>query len=108
MTRSLILTVTDCGGREKIPAKLEVLSALQSRGDATPEDAFWGMAPFIYDESTPREIIAEDLAAREGKFTAPANFMRQLQAIMTWQGTYSNDCQISPRRRSSSAAKTIN
>ncbi len=87
-TRSLILTVTNCGGRESVLPKPEVLFALQGRGVATPEDAFWAMAPFIYDAATPREIIAEDLAAREGKFTAPANFMRQLQAIMTWQGTH--------------------
>ncbi len=88
-TRSLILTVTNCGGGESIPASLEVYFALQGRGVATPEDAFWAMAPFIYDAGTPRETIAEDLAAREGNFTKPENFMRQLQAIMTWQGTYS-------------------
>ncbi|MDQ2747859.1 MAG: alpha/beta hydrolase, partial [Acidobacteriota bacterium] len=56
---------------------------------ATPEDAFWAMAPYIYDAGTPREKLAEDLAAREGKFTKPENFMRQLQAIMSWQGTHS-------------------
>ena len=89
MTRTLILTVTNCGGRESILPKPEVLFALQGRGIATPEDAFWAMAPYIYDPNTPRETVAEDLAAREGKFTAPANFMRQLQAIMTWQGTHS-------------------
>lgn len=89
MMRSLILTVTNCGGRESILPKPEVLLALQGRGIKTPEDAFWAMAPFIYDASTPRQLLEEDLAAREGKFTAPENFMRQLQAIMTWQGTYS-------------------
>ena len=94
MTRSLILTVTYCGGKESVPAKPEVLFALSGRGIATPEDAFWAMAKFIYDPNTPREIIAEDLAAREGKFIAPANFMRQLQAIMTWQGTHSRLSKI--------------
>lgn len=87
-TRSLILTVTNCGGREAVPAALEVYFALQGRGVATPEDAFWAMAPYIYYANTPREKLAEDLAAREGKFTKPENFMRQLQAIMTWQGTF--------------------
>ena len=90
MTRSLILAVTNCGGREAILAKPEVLFTLQGRGIATPEDAFWAMVPFIYDAGTPRETIAEDLAIREGKFTTPENFMRQLQAIMTWQGTHSS------------------
>lgn len=88
-TRSLMLTVTNCGGGESIPASLEVYFALQGRGVATPEDAFWAMAPYIYDAGTPRERLAEDLAAREGNFTKPENFMRQLQAIMTWQGTFS-------------------
>ncbi len=89
MARSLILTVTNCGGREAVPAESEVYFALQGRGVKTPEDAFWAMAPYIYDQQTPRERLAEDLAAREGNFTKPENFMRQLQAIMSWQGTYS-------------------
>lgn len=87
-TRSLILTVTNCGGGETVHAKPEVYFALQGRGVATPEDAFWAMAPFLYDAATPREAIAEDLAVRQGVFTTPANFMRQLQAILTWQGTF--------------------
>lgn len=89
MTRSLTLTVTFCGGLEAIYPKPEVLFALQGGNASTPEDAFWATAKFIYDAGTPHETIAEDLAAREGKFTKPANFMRQLQAIMTWQGTHS-------------------
>ena len=94
MTRSLILTVTNCGGKESVLPKPEVLFTLSGRGIKTPEDAFWAMAPFIYDESTPREKLEEDLAAREGKFTKPENFMRQLQAIMSWQGTHSRLEQI--------------
>lgn len=87
-TRSLVLSVTNCGGAETVHARPEVYFALQGRGVNTPEDAFWAMAPFIYDAGTPRERLTEDLAAREGVFTKPENFMRQLQAIMTWQGTY--------------------
>jgi len=87
-TRSLILSVTNCGGRESVPAQPEVYFALQGRGASTPEDAFWAMAPFIYDANTLREELAADLAAREGKFTKPENFMRQLQAIIGWQGTH--------------------
>ncbi len=88
MTRTLTLAVTFCGGSEAVHPTPEVLFALQGGNVRTPEDAFWAMAKFIYDPNTPRETVAEDLAAREGKFTAPANFMRQLQAIMTWQGTH--------------------
>ncbi len=88
-TRSLILTVTNCGGGETVHAAPEVYFALQGRGVNTPEAAFWAMAPYIYDAGTPRERLEEDLASRAGVFTKPENFMRQLQAIMTWQGTFS-------------------
>lgn len=87
-TRSLVLAVTGCGGPEAVLAAPEVLFALRGRGVRTPEEAFWAMAPFVYDADTPRERIAEDLAARQEKFTTPENFMRQLQAIMTWQGSF--------------------
>ena len=89
MTRSLVLAVTNCGGAETVPAAPEVYSALQGRATATPEDAFWIAAPFIYDDHTPREVVAEDFTAREGIYTTPENYMRQLQAIMLWRGTYS-------------------
>ena len=89
MTRTLTLAVTNCGGREPVLPAPEVLFTLSGRGIKTPEEAFWAMAPYIYDETTPRAIVAEDLAAREGNFTKPENFMRQLQAIMSWQGTFS-------------------
>ena len=107
MTRSLILTVTNCGGRESVSAKIEVLFALQGGGATTPEDAFWPMSPFIYDKETPRERLEEDLNSREGQFTKPENFMRQLQAIISWQGTH-NDFQISKFRLLSCTEKTIN
>ncbi len=86
--RSLILTVTHCGGFEAVSATREVLFALQGGGATTPEDAFWLMSPFIYDKETPRERLEEDLNSREGQFTKPENFMRQLRAIITWQGTH--------------------
>lgn len=87
-TRSLILTVTACGGRESVLAKSEVLFALQGRGVSTPEHAFWAMSPYIYDKDTPRELLEEDLNSREGNFTKPENYMRQLQAVMAWHGTF--------------------
>ncbi|MEZ5428497.1 MAG: alpha/beta hydrolase [Pyrinomonadaceae bacterium] len=87
--RSLVLAVTACGGSETVLAKTEVLFTLQGRGSETPEEAFWAMAPYIYDPGTPREMLEEDLAVREGKFTTPENFMRQLGAIIAWPGTFS-------------------
>lgn len=89
MTRSLILTVTTCGGKNSVPAESKVYSALQNSSSATPEEAFWTMAPFIYDKNTPRAKLEEDLASREGKFTKPENYMRQMQAVISWEGTFS-------------------
>ena len=88
MVRSLILGVTACGGSQSVLAKPEVYATLQGRGISTPEEAFWAMAPYIYDETSTKETIAEDLQIREGKFTEPANFMRQLQAIVAWPGSH--------------------
>lgn len=93
-TRSLVLAVTACGGREAVLAQPEVFLALQGRGVRTPQDAFWAMAPYVYDATTPRELIAEDLAVRANQFIKPEHFMRQLQAIMSWQGTHSRLEQI--------------
>lgn len=92
--RSQILAVTHCGVAHAVHAKSEVLFTLQGRGANSPEEAFWAMVPYIYDKTTPREKIAEDLAMREGKFTAPENFMRQLQALISWQGSFDRLKQI--------------
>ena len=92
--RSLILAGTFCGGKEAVWANREVTEALQGRGANSAEEAFWAMTPFIYDVSTPRLFLEEDLAAREGRFPKPAHFMAQLQAIVSWQGTYSRLSQI--------------
>lgn len=93
-TRSLILTVTNCGSVHAVLAKPEVMFTLQGRGASSPEEAFWAMVPYIYDKNTPREKIEEDLAARNGKFTAPENFMRQLQALISWQGSFTRLSKI--------------
>jgi 3-oxoadipate enol-lactonase len=92
--RSLILANTFCGAREAVWAKPEVQAALQGRGARSPEEAFWAMAPYIYDASTPRVLIEEDLAARDGKFLRPECFIAQMQAIVSWSGTYSRLHQI--------------
>ncbi len=94
LTRSLMLAVTACGGKHSIPAKPEVYFTLQGGGSSTPEEAFWAMAPFIYDKHTPREMLEEDINSREGEFTKPENFMRQMHAIISWQGSFERLNQI--------------
>jgi len=85
--RSLILAVTTCGGREAVLADMEVLMTLQSLGDMSAEEAFWAMAPFIYDPSTAQSILEDDLGVRLSTKLKAENYTAQLQAIRTWQGT---------------------
>jgi 3-oxoadipate enol-lactonase len=82
--RSLILGCTSCGGRNGVAADDQVLQLLKARASMEPEDAFWAMAPFIYDASTPREKIEEDLAMRRRGFPTAVGYLGQLQAIFTW------------------------
>jgi 3-oxoadipate enol-lactonase len=62
--RSLVLTCTSCGAPHAVPARPEVLAALDAQVAMTREQAMWMMAPFMYDAATPRERIDEDLASR--------------------------------------------
>ncbi|HEX8922500.1 MAG TPA: alpha/beta fold hydrolase, partial [Pyrinomonadaceae bacterium] len=48
-------------------------------------DGFWAIAPFIYDRTTPREKIEEDLEIRRRAFPTRESYFAQLQAIMTWE-----------------------
>ena len=93
--RSLILSVTMCGGKESVPADMNVLLTLQSSGTMSATEAFWAMAPFIYDLSTPRSVLEDDLNQRLRHSLRPQNYLAQLQAIVTWQGTFSRLSQIS-------------
>jgi 3-oxoadipate enol-lactonase len=86
--RSLTLAVTMCGGKESVPADMNVLLTLQSLGTMSATEAFWAMAPFIYDVSTPRSVLEEDLNERLRHSLKPQNYAAQLQAIITWQGTF--------------------
>ena len=61
--RSLILGCTACGGRQSVPAGKDVAAALGARLTMTREEAMWAMAPYIFDASTPRERVAEDIDA---------------------------------------------
>ncbi len=92
--RSLILSVTMCGGKESVPAEMNVLLALQSSGTMSATEAFWAMAPFIYDVSTPRSVLEDDLNERLRHSLKPQNYLAQLQAIVTWQGTFARLGQI--------------
>ena len=86
--RSLILGCTACGGRESTPARREVLEALGARSTMTRDEAMRVMVPYIFDASTPRDLVEEDLAIRNGTTVPNEGYFAQLQAIRSWSGTF--------------------
>ena len=84
--RSLVLGCTSCGGRDGVPADAEVRAALTARASMTREQAMWAMAPYTFDASTPREVIAAEFARRLATTMTNEGFFAQLQAIREWPG----------------------
>lgn len=87
--RRLVLASTACGGSRVVMAEPEVLMALEAKGAKTREEGFWTTAPYNYHPSTPRSLIEEDLAVTLRSPLKRESYQAQLQAIMTWEGTYS-------------------
>jgi pimeloyl-ACP methyl ester carboxylesterase len=85
--RSLILGCTAPGGKAAVPADREVAAALAARMTLPPGQAARVMVPFIYDASTPRERVEEDIAIRERTAIGNDAFSAQYQAIRSWPGT---------------------
>jgi len=90
--RSLILGCTNAGGPHSVRAEPEVLQLLTRQG-MTPEESNEAMIPFIYDATTPRERIDEDMAIRMKWYPTPQGYMGQLQGIIQWEA-YSRIAQI--------------
>ena len=86
--RSLILGCTACGGTHVVPASKEVGAALGARSSMTREQAMWQMAPYIFDASTPRERVAEDIAVRLGARVTNDGYFAQLAGIRAWSGSH--------------------
>jgi 3-oxoadipate enol-lactonase len=87
--RSLVLGCTSCGGRDAVPADAEVRKALSARASMSREEAMWLMAPYTFDASTPREVIAGEFARRMKTDVTNDGFFAQLQAIREWSGALS-------------------
>lgn len=79
--RSLILGCTSHGGPEAVLADAEVISTLMARGTMSAEDGIRAMIPFIYDPSTPRDRVEEDLAIRRRTFPTAEAYFAQVQGI---------------------------
>ena len=86
--RSLVLGCSSCGGREAVRAAPEVASAMAARAKVPREDAMWGMVPYTFDASTPRQAIAQDLAMRLRSAVSNDGYFAQFQAIREWPGSH--------------------
>src|SRR4029077_17794989 len=83
--RSLILGCTAAGGPTAVRAEPEAAQMLMTRDKMSPEQAAEAAVPFIYDSTTPRERIDEDIAIRARWFPRPEANRAQLQEILAWE-----------------------
>jgi 3-oxoadipate enol-lactonase len=84
-TRSLILGCTSHGGPESVLADAEVITTLMARGTMSAEEGIHAMIPFIYDPSTPRDRIDEDLEIRRRTFPTAQGYFAQVQGIFAYE-----------------------
>jgi len=90
---SLILGCTAAGGPAAVRAEPEAIQMLMRREKMSPEQAAEAAVPFIYDPTTARARIDEDLAIRRPWFPSPEGYAAQLQGILGWEA-YSRINQI--------------
>jgi 3-oxoadipate enol-lactonase len=83
--RSLILGCTAAGGPTAVRAEPEAVQMLMTRDKMSPEQAAEAPVRFIYDSTTPRERIDEDIAIRRPWFPRPEAYTAQLQGILAWE-----------------------
>nr|BAN08441.1 hypothetical protein [uncultured bacterium] len=84
--QALVLGCTNFGGRGVKAAAPQVLEVLKNRGQMTPQEAAWAMAPHTYDKNTPRELVEEDIAIRAKWFPTAEGYFGQLGAVLSWEG----------------------
>jgi 3-oxoadipate enol-lactonase len=90
---SLILGCTAAGGPTAVRAEAEATRMPMTRDKMSLEQAAEAAVPFIYDQTTPREWIEEDLAIRRPWLQSPEGYRAQLQGILAWEA-YSRLSQI--------------
>ena len=86
--QSLVLGCTHCGGAQAVAAEPAAIAALMARVSMPPEEGARHMIPFVYDETTPRERIDEDVAVRMRCYPATASSEAQAAGIFSWSGTH--------------------
>jgi 3-oxoadipate enol-lactonase len=82
---SLILGCAAAGGPTAVRAEAEAIQMLMTGNKMSPEQAAEAAVPFIYDSTTPRERIDEDIAIRRPWFPRPEAYTAQLQGILAWE-----------------------
>jgi len=80
----LILGCTASGGPNAVRATDEVMKVLMARATMTPDEGAEAMVPYIYDASTPRARIDEDLTIRRSVYPTEQGYTAQLQGILAW------------------------
>jgi pimeloyl-ACP methyl ester carboxylesterase len=91
--RSMILACTTSGGPHSVQAEAEAVQLLFRR-EGSPKERAEAAVSFIYDASTPRERIDEDLRVLSESYPTPEGYLAQLQGILAWEA-YSRLPQIS-------------
>lgn len=86
--RSLILGCTACGGRQSVPAAKHVAAVLGARATMTREEGMRAMAPYIFDVSTPKDVLEADMVIRLSSPVTNDGYLAQLQGIRAWGGTF--------------------
>jgi 3-oxoadipate enol-lactonase len=81
---SLILACTAPGGPHAVQAEPAVLQSLFRQG-LSPDEFAEVINPYIYDSSTPREPIEEDMVLRKKWHPTEAGYLGQLQGILAWE-----------------------
>jgi len=93
---SLILGCTAAGGPTAVRAEPGAIQVLMTRDKMSAEQAAVAAVPFIYDQTTPREWIDEDLAIRRPWFQSPEGYAAQLQGILAWEAYSRLDQIVAP------------
>jgi pimeloyl-ACP methyl ester carboxylesterase len=83
--RKLVLGCTSCGGKNAIKAEQKVLKLVWERANMNAEQAFWAMAPYVYDQTTPRELIDEDFDIRVRTYPTSKGYQGQVEGIFSWE-----------------------
>ena len=90
--RAMGLDSTAPVGPRAVQAEPEVIQIL-FRPVENPRERAEAIVPYIYDRSTPRERIDEDLEVLSEWYPNPEGYMAQLQGILAWEA-YSRLPQI--------------